>query len=200
MLGARFALALEGGGKLGAPGVSVRTIDIGYRAGLLMAAALALSACVSAPNPLPRASASGRLPGTMRPYQVGGRWYYPAEQPHYNEVGYASWYGDGYGCRVTADGEAMDPHALTAAHKTLPLPSIVEVENLETSKKIQVRVNDRGPFVAGRIIDLSHAAAEKLGIFGHGTAKVRVKYIGPAGPKDTEATWRPVSFGKGECR
>jgi len=177
--------------------VSVRTIDFGLRAGFLLGIALALSACVSAPNPLPRASAE-RVPGTMRPYQVGGRWYYPAQQPHYNEVGYASWYGDGYGCRVTADGEAMDPHALTAAHKTLPLPSMVEVTNLETGKSIKVRVNDRGPFVAGRIIDLSHAAAEKLGLFGHGTAKVRVKYLGPADPKDNEPIWRPISFG--QCR
>jgi len=180
--------------------VKIGTIDFGVRAGLLLAAALALSACVSAPNPLPRVSSNGRVPGTMRPYQVGGRWYYPAQQPHYNEVGYASWYGDSYGCRVTADGEAMDPHALTAAHKTLPLPSIVEVENLETGKKIQVRVNDRGPFVPGRIIDLSHAAAEKLGIFGHGTAKVGVKYLGPAGSKSDEPVWRPVSFGSGTCR
>jgi peptidoglycan lytic transglycosylase len=199
MLRARFALALEGEGKRGAPGVSIRTIDFGLRAGFLLAAALALSACVSAPNPLPRASAE-RVPGTMRPYQVGGHWYYPAKQPHYNEVGYASWYGDGYGCRVTADGEAMDPHALTAAHKTLPLPSMVEVTNLETGKTIKVRVNDRGPFVAGRIIDLSHAAAEKLGLFGHGTAKVRVKYLGPADPQDNEPIWRPISFGRGECR
>ena len=99
---------------------------------------------------------------------------------------------------ASADGEMMDPGALTAAHKTLPLPSIVEVTNLETGKSIQVRVNDRGPFVAGRIIDLSRAAAEKLGVFGHGTAKVRVRYVGPAGPKD--ARWQPAAFGRGECR
>ena len=157
-----------------------------------------LTACVSMPRPLPLATPHAT--GTMKPYEVGGHWYYPAEQPHYNEVGLASWYGygDGYGCRVTADGEMMDPGALTAAHKTLPLPSMVEVTNLETGKKITVRVNDRGPFVAGRIIDLSRAAAEKLGIYDHGTAKVRVKYLGPAGPK--EARWQPAAFGRGECR
>ena len=149
------------------------------------------------PRAVPSAS---NVSGTMKPYRVEGRWYYPAPQPHYNEVGYASWYGDGYGCRVTADGEAMDPHALTAAHKTLPLPSMVEVTNLESGRKIMVRVNDRGPFAANRIIDLSHAAADRLGIYGKGTAKVRVKYVGPAAPKGAEATWQPISFGRGECR
>ena len=173
----------------------------GLRAAFLVAAATMLSACVSMPRPMPLASpGEHRATGTMKPYEVGGHWYYPAEQPRYNEVGLASWYGygDGYGCRVTADGEMMDPGALTGAHKTLPLPSMVEVTNLATGKKIKVRVNDRGPFVAGRIIDLSRAAAEKLGIFGHGTAKVRVRYLGPAGPKD--ASWQPVSFGRGACR
>jgi len=141
------------------------------------------------------------LPGTMRPYEVAGRWYYPASQPHYNEVGIATWYGygDGYACRMTADGEQMDPHALTAAHKTLPLPSIVEVTNLENGRRVRVRVNDRGPFVAGRIIDLSPAAAERLGI--KGSAKVRVKYVGPADPKATlsPAAWRPFG-GRSGCR
>ncbi len=135
--------------------------------------------------------------GTMRPYEVGGVWYYPAKQPRYDEVGLASWYGygDGYGCRATADGEQMDPQALTAAHKTLPLPSIVEVTNLENGKKARVRVNDRGPFVEGRIIDLSPAAAQKLGIYGRSSARVRVKYIGPAEPKSgfSPAAWRPFA-------
>jgi rare lipoprotein A len=179
--------------------VSVRSIDRGLRAAFLAASALLLAACVSMPRAVPDHAAPS-VPGTMKPYRVEGHWYYPAPQPHYNEVGYASWYGDGYGCRVTADGEAMDPHALTAAHKTLPLPSMVEVTNLDNGRKIRVRVNDRGPFAANRIIDLSHAAADKLGIYGKGTAKVRVKYIGPADPKSDEAVWRPISFGRGECR
>jgi rare lipoprotein A len=181
--------------------VSARSIHGGLRAAFLIAAAMMLTACGSMPRPLPLAApGEHRAAGTMKPYEVGGQWYYPAEQPHYNEVGLASWYGygDGYGCRVTADGEMMDPGALTAAHKTLPLPSMVEVTNLETGHKITVRVNDRGPFVQGRIIDLSRAAAEKLGIYGKGTAKVRVKYLGPAGPKD--ASWQPAAFGRGECR
>ena len=181
--------------------MSVQSIHCGLRAAFLLAAALLLTACGTMPRPLPLASPAERhAGGTMKPYEVGGHWYYPAEQPHYNEVGLASWYGygDGYGCRVTADGEMMDPGALTAAHKTLPLPSMVEVTNLETGTTIKVRVNDRGPFVAGRIIDLSRAAAEKLGIYGKGTAKVRVRYVGPAGPKD--ASWQPAAFGRGECR
>jgi rare lipoprotein A len=168
---------------------------------LVVAAFACLAACATqrpfaalGPAPAPPAHA-----GTMRPYEVGGVWYYPAQQPHYNEVGLASWYGygDGYGCRATASGEQMDPAALTAAHKTLPLPSIVEVTNLASGKKVRVRINDRGPFVAGRIIDLSPAAAEKLGIYGKGSAKVRVKYIGPAEPKSgfTPAAWRPFSHG-----
>jgi rare lipoprotein A len=178
--------------------VSVQSIHAGLRAAFLVAAAMLLTACVSMPRPLPLAGPPAA--GTMKPYEVGGHWYYPAEQPHYSEVGLASWYGygDGYGCRVTADGEMMDPGALTAAHKTLPLPSMVEVTNLETGKRITVRVNDRGPFVQGRIIDLSRAAAMKLGIYDHGTAKVRVKYLGPAGPK--QANWQPAAFGRGECR
>jgi rare lipoprotein A len=182
--------------------MSARSISRGLRAACLVAAAALLTACVSAPRLPPLRATESPAAGTMKPYEIGGHWYYPAEQPHYNEVGFASWYGygDGYGCRVTADGEMMDAAALTAAHKTLPLPSIVEVTNLETGRKIRVRVNDRGPFVAGRIIDLSRAAAEKLGIFGKGTAKVRVRYVGPAGPKDAEASFRPILFGRGECR
>lgn len=185
----------------GASALSVQSIQSGLRAACLLAVAVALTACGTMPRPLPLATPGERhAAGTMKPYEVGGHWYYPAEQPHYNEVGLASWYGygDGYGCRVTADGEMMDRGALTAAHKTLPLPSMVEVTNLETGKTIKVRVNDRGPFVAGRIIDLSRAAAEKLGIYGKGTAKVRVRYVGPAGPK--EASWQPAAFGRGECR
>ena len=175
-------------------------IGAGARA-LVLVGLAGLAACATQ-HPL-ETRTGAPLPGTMRPYRVEGRWYYPAQQPHYNEVGIASWYGvgDGYGCRMTADGEQMDPHALTAAHKTLPLPSIVEVTNLENGRRVRVRVNDRGPFVAGRIIDLSPAAAEKLGI--RGSAKVRVKYIGPADPKAvlSPAAWRPFGGGgHGGCR
>ncbi len=114
------------------------------------------------------------------PYQVDGRWYVPAEQPDYDEVGMASWYGDAFHAKATANGELFDMTAMTAAHKTLPLPSIVEVTNLGNGRRIRVRVNDRGPFVDGRILDLSRAAAGELGFAGQGLARVRVRYVGPA--------------------
>jgi rare lipoprotein A len=169
------------------------------RAAALVGASVSLCACLSQPRfPVEGSAPSGGgLHGTMQPYRIGGQWYYPAEQPHYDETGVASWYGDAYGCRVTADGEALDPAALTGAHKTLPLPSYVEVTNLENGRRLKVRINDRGPFVKGRIIDLTHAAALQLGFFNQGTVKVRVRYLGPAPLKPTETDWRPSGGG---CR
>ncbi|TAJ64941.1 septal ring lytic transglycosylase RlpA family protein [Brevundimonas sp.] len=118
--------------------------------------------------------------GTMRAYQVRGRWYRPAEQPGYDETGMASWYGDQFNGRPTATGERFDMHALTAAHKTLPLPGLVEVTNLANGRRIVVRVNDRGPFVDNRIIDLSRGAADALGMLQAGVGEVRVRYLGRA--------------------
>jgi peptidoglycan lytic transglycosylase len=114
------------------------------------------------------------------PYSINGVWYYPAENPSYNAVGTASWYGRESGGNSTANGERFDPHRLTAAHTTLPLPVLVRVTNLENNRSIVLRVNDRGPFVAGRIIDVSEAAAEELGFRAQGTARVRVEYVGRA--------------------
>lgn len=118
--------------------------------------------------------------GTMRPYQVRGRWYYPKEQPDYDEVGQASWYGGYHHGRPTSTGERFDMNALTAAHKTLPLPSLVEVTNRANGRRVILRVNDRGPFVDGRIIDLSRGAAEELGLLQQGVGDVRVRYVGRA--------------------
>jgi rare lipoprotein A len=118
--------------------------------------------------------------GTMRPYQVRGRWYTPKEQPNYDEVGMASWYGDAFNGRPTSTGERFDMSQLTAAHKTLPLPGLVEVTNLTNGRRIVVRVNDRGPFVDGRIIDLSREAADELDMRRQGVARVRVRYLGRA--------------------
>jgi len=118
--------------------------------------------------------------GSMRPYQIRGRWYQPAEQPGYDETGRASWYGDQFNGRPTATGERFDMHALTAAHRTLPLPGLVEVTNLTNGRRIVARVNDRGPFVDGRIIDLSRGSAEALGMLQAGVAEVRVRYLGRA--------------------
>ena len=118
--------------------------------------------------------------GTMRPYQIRGRWYRPEEQPRYDETGLASWYGDQFHGRPTATGERFDMNALTAAHKTLPLPGLVEVTNLANGRRIVVRVNDRGPFVDGRIIDLSRGAADALDLRRAGVGEVRVRYLGRA--------------------
>ncbi len=114
------------------------------------------------------------------PYQVAGKWYYPREQPNYDEVGTASWYGPGFNGRRTADGEIYDQRSLTAAHATLPLPVNVRVTNLDNNRSIVLRVNDRGPFHSGRIIDVSERAAELLGFKQAGTARVRVEYLGRA--------------------
>ena len=113
------------------------------------------------------------------PYQINGVWYYPAEDWTYDETGIASWYGEAFHGKYTADGEVFDLNALTAAHRTLPMPSVVQVTNLENGRSIEVRVNDRGPFARGRIIDLSRRAAQLLGFEGQGTAKVRVKLLVP---------------------
>lgn len=118
--------------------------------------------------------------GTMRPYQIRGRWYRPEEQPHYDETGLASWYGDQFHGRPTATGERFDMNALTAAHKTLPLPGLVEVTNLANGRRVVLRVNDRGPFVDGRIIDLSRGAADALDLRRAGVGEVRVRYLGRA--------------------
>ncbi len=150
----------------------------GARVALVALAAASLAACVSAPAPRPTTTLG--VNGTMKPYQVNGVWYRPAEQPHYDEVGMASWYGPQSHYHTTADGEIFDMDTPSAAHKTLPLPCIVEVTNLENGRKIRVRVNDRGPFVNGRILDLSRQGAKDLGFYGQGMARVRVRYIGPA--------------------
>jgi len=113
------------------------------------------------------------------PYKVMGQWYYPAVQPEYDETGVASWYGPKFHGKRTANGEIFDQNALTAAHKTLPLPSWVEVTNLQTKKSLIVRVNDRGPYAHNRIIDLSKASAQRLGIIRAGTAPVRVRVVRP---------------------
>lgn len=159
------------------------------RLALVATAALGLTACASAGRDAPFASAVRQpvvtdpapiVSGTMRPYQIRGRWYRPVEDPDYQEVGLASWYGDAFNGRPTATGEIFDMYGLSAAHKTLPLPGLVEVTNLSNGRSIVVRVNDRGPFVDGRIIDLSRGAADALDMRAAGVAEVRVRYIGPA--------------------
>ena len=129
-----------------------------------------------------QASPSGHLRGTEKPYQVNGQWYFPHADPTYDVTGTASWYGYPFQARHTADGEVYDEALITAAHKTLPLPCIVEVTNLQNGRSIRVRVNDRGPFVGERLIDLSKGAAEQLGFDRKGTTQVRVRFITMATP------------------
>ncbi len=165
------------------------------RASLLavMAPAL-LSACSSGgPDPKWGVSSSPRVYGQNdripkgggsyklgRPYMVGGRWYTPREQPGYDASGIASWYGDDFHGRKTANGEIYDMNRFTAAHPTLPLPTYAYVTNLDNGRTILVRINDRGPYVGNRVIDLSRAAANELGTRGKGLGRVRVRYAGHA--------------------
>ena len=127
-----------------------------------------------------------------KPYQIAGIWYYPKEDFSYNETGLASWYGDKFHGKKTANGEVYDQMQMTAAHKTLPMPVMARVTNLENGKQIVVRINDRGPFVRGRIIDLSSRAAEVLDFRNSGVAKVRVEYIGKA-DKETRIVKKAVT-------
>ncbi|WP_420348220.1 septal ring lytic transglycosylase RlpA family protein [Pelagibius sp.] len=114
-----------------------------------------------------------------KPYQIKNVWYYPRVDYSYDETGIASWYGPGFHGKRTANGEIYDQNAMTAAHRTLPMPSLVQVTNLENGRSIQVRINDRGPFAHGRIIDLSKKGAELLGFVRQGTARVRVQILEP---------------------
>jgi rare lipoprotein A len=115
-----------------------------------------------------------------RPYQVRGQWYRPKEDPNYRSTGLASWYGDAFHGRLTANGEVYDKTHLTAAHPTMPLPSYARVTNKTNGTSVIVRVNDRGPFAKGRVIDLSQRAAELLDYKSNGIAQVSVEYVGRA--------------------
>lgn len=131
----------------------------------------------SAFKPVPRGGGRAVI---GKPYKINGRWYTPKEQPNYNKIGIASWYGPNFHGRKTANGEIYDQTSLSAAHPTLPLPSYVKVTNLANNRSVIVRVNDRGPFHKERIIDLSYRTAELLGTRANGIAKVRVEYVGKA--------------------
>ena len=151
---------------------------------LLMCSPLALAACASGPRaPVvasrPPAAVTQEEPAGIykvgKPYQVEGIWYYPAENYSYREEGIASWYGSDFHGKKTANGERYDMNDLTAAHPTLPMPSVVKVTNLDNGRTLKVTVNDRGPFHSTRIIDVSRHAAQLLGFYEAGTAHVRVE-------------------------
>lgn len=164
-----------------------------------------LAGCSSSMRPIGRMPDNDEMPkgsqGVKRkvgtPYKVAGVWYYPKEQPAYDEVGYASWYGKDFHGKKTANGEIYNMNALTAAHKTLPLPTFVKVTNLENGRTILLRVNDRGPFVKGRIIDISRRGAQLLGFDKQGVTKVRVQAVDEHGrapklPRTQTATSKPA--------
>lgn len=165
--------------------------------------ALVLAACSSRPPSLPQVPAdpSRTAPhGTYKlgtPYQINGVWYYPEYDPSYEMVGVASWYGRQFHGRPTANGEIFDMRQISAAHPTLPMPSLVEVTNLENGRSMQLRVNDRGPFHDNRLIDLSQAAAHELGFQDRGLARVRVRFVSllPANgtPPVAGTTTRPTT-------
>lgn len=131
-------------------------------------------------QPTQAAIAKGGIYKVGNPYQINGVWYYPKEDPSYDETGIGSWYGEQFHGKFTANGETFDMNEVTAAHPTLPMPSLVRVTNMENGRSIVVRMNDRGPYANGRVIDLSRRSAQLLGYERQGTAKVRVQYMGPA--------------------
>lgn len=158
---------------------------------LLVAVCLLLAACSSSHRPVysGHEESTEGVPGFIngkkvsphvklgQSYSVDGETYVPRNQPEYVEEGMASWYGPGFHGGKTANGESFDTADLTAAHRTLPLPSIIRVTMVSTGKSVYVRVNDRGPFARSRILDLSRAAADKIGLLQKGVAKVRVEYM-----------------------
>jgi len=156
-----------------------------------LAAVLALSACTTTPAPPvvveepPPPASGGGIYKVGEPYQIAGVWYYPREDADYDETGIGSWYGAQFHGRLTANGEIFDRNGISAAHPTLPMPVNARVTNLENGRSIVVRINDRGPFVNGRIIDLSEKAAELLGYRIQGTARVQVTFLGRADPDGT---------------
>jgi rare lipoprotein A len=129
-------------------------------------------------EPVPRGGGSFKL---GNPYTINGRTYYPSHDSAYRAEGIASWYGTDFHGRKTANGEVYDMNGISAAHPTMPMPSYARVTNLENGRSIVVRVNDRGPYAHGRIIDLSTGTAKALGTYGAGLARVRVEYVGRAG-------------------
>jgi rare lipoprotein A len=128
-------------------------------------------------EPVPKGGGTYRV---GKPYMVAGRIYVPEEDANYREEGLASWYGDDFHGRLTANGEVFDMDSLSAAHPTLPMPCYARVTNLANGKSLVVRVNDRGPYHGNRLIDVSNKAAELLEFKGNGVARVRVEYVGRA--------------------
>ncbi|MGD8739905.1 MAG: septal ring lytic transglycosylase RlpA family protein [Desulfobacterales bacterium] len=156
----------------------VRTLLIGCRF-IFIFTLFALFICACASSTSTYSPPPPSKPGHPKPYKVLGKWYQPL--PHsegFRQSGLASWYGRDFHGKKTSNGELYNMYAMTAAHKTLPLGTYVKVHNLENNRSVVVRINDRGPFVRGRVIDLSYTAAKDIGIVGPGTARVEVVALG----------------------
>lgn len=195
--------------------LQISTADLNLCIIIILAVILLLPGCSSktpisvpgkqpVPFPTKKTPDSSRIPPTQRPYQIDGKTYYPLPSSHgYSEKGIASWYGRKFHGRKTSNGETYNMYARTAAHKTLPMNTHVLVKNMENGREMTLRVNDRGPFVKGRIIDLSLTAAQELGVVKNGTAKVEVTALGEAvtyveGSKKIERFLPHEDFQKGE--
>ena len=137
---------------------------------------------------------------TGQPYMVKGKWYYPKEEKGYKKTGGASWYGNAFHGRLTANGEIYDMTHLTAAHPTMPLPSYARVTNMANGNSVIVRVNDRGPYEKDRVIDLSHRAAELLDYSHAGMASVKVEYVGRAPLDGKDEQFLVASYKPTDCR
>lgn len=161
-----------------------RALPRGLAFAALVPVMVALAACSTTPTKPTTTTGQFKQGGGYykigNPYQINGIWYYPAENENYDSIGIASWYGPGFHGKPTANGEIFDENQISAAHPTLPMPVVARVTNLENGKSVILRINDRGPFAAGREIDLSKKAAEVLGFKEKGTARVRVQYVGRA--------------------
>jgi rare lipoprotein A len=151
-----------------------------------LAVAFLLAGCAGAPTGGPRYKVGS-------PYLAGGVWYVPREDFAYDAIGLASWYGDREHGRPTANGEIFDQYELSAAHPTLQLPSLAEVTNLENGRMLRLRINDRGPFAGGRILDVSRRAAQLLGFERQGTAMVRVRILPEESLQLALAAGRPAA-------
>ncbi len=165
-------------------------LRLALRLGILGLAAAGLVACgggsrspaTGATQPAPGGDITAQVPQKAvykvgAPYQINGVTYYPSEDFTYDESGVASWYGPGFHAKLTANGEDYDQNDMTAAHRTLPMPSFVRVTNLDNGRTVVLRINDRGPYARGRIIDISRRGAQLLGFDQAGTARVRVQVL-----------------------
>ena len=174
-----------------------------FSAGLCLVAILFLFTNCTSVTPRPRDGTRAPQPKQSKPYQIDGVWYYPrADAAGFRQSGLASWYGDPFHGRKTANGETYNMHGISAAHKTLPFNTVVNVRNLDNGRDIRVRINDRGPFVRNRVIDLSYGAARQIGLVGPGTARVELVALGAVTDTNESVTatrtYAPVDYSSGK--